>query len=42
MPVHENRYGTNQNVGYILAGGRIEHIDSEPALKTVDELRDIA
>jgi hypothetical protein len=42
MPVHENKFGTSQNVGYIRAVVRNGYNDSVSALYAAGELRDIA
>jgi hypothetical protein len=42
MPVHENKFGTNQNDEYNLEGVRSEHSGSAPDWHTAVWLRDIA
>jgi hypothetical protein len=42
MPIHENKFGTNQSVGYIRAVVRNGHNDSVSELYAAGELRDIA
>jgi hypothetical protein len=42
MPVHENKFGTNQSDGYIRAAARNAYNDSVPDLDIAGELRDIA
>jgi hypothetical protein len=42
MTVHGSRYGTNQNGGYIRAGGHNEYSDSEFETDNAGGLHDIA
>ena len=42
MPVHENKFGTNQSGVYIRAAARNAYNDSLPDSDIADELRDIA
>jgi hypothetical protein len=42
VPVHENKFGTNQSGGYIRAAARNAYNDSVSDLDIAGELRDIA